>query len=74
MNCKHPLKEDSDVLVRRANKLRWTKVYKGSELRGDWGGWNEKLAASPLSSKPDKTVMLRKLPGKESIPHFGKVI
>lgn len=74
VNCKHPLKEDSDVLVGRANKLRWTKVYKGSELRGDWGGWNEKLAASPLSSKPDKTVMLRKLPGKESIPHFGKVI
>ena len=74
LNCKHPLKEDSDGLVGRANKLRWTKVYKGSELRGDWGGRNEKLAASPLSSEPDKTAILRKLPGKESIPHFGKVI
>ena len=31
------------VLVGRANKLRWTKVYKGSELRGDGGGSNEKL-------------------------------
>ena len=74
VNCKHPLKEDSDVFIGRANKLRWTKMYKGSELRGDWGGWNEKVAASPLSSEPDKTAMLRKLPGKESIHHFGKVI
>ena len=74
VNCKHPLKEDSDVLVGRGNKLSWTKVYKGSELRGDWDGRNEKLAASPLSSEPDKTAILRKLPGKESIPHFGKVI
>ena len=53
VNCKHPLKEDSDVLVGRANKLRWTKVYKGSELRGDWGGRNEdsRLRRSVVSPK-----------------------
>lgn len=72
VNCKHPLKEDSDVLVGRANKLRWTKVYKGSELRGDWGGRNEKLAASPLNSEPDKTAILRKLPEKKKHSSFWK--
>ena len=54
------------VLVGCANKPRWAKggakVGEGSELRGDWGGsFFIYLAASPLSSAPDKTAMLRRL-------------
>lgn len=55
VNCKHPLKEDSDVLVGRANKLRWTKVYKGSELQeiGAGGRKNSRLRRSVVSpTKP----------------------
>ena len=62
----------SDQVPTKQEVYGWAceKSQGGAVKLRDRCGSNEKLAASPLSSAPDKTAMLRRLQGTRKIVHI----